>query len=146
MSRHIFYPDELYHYGIKGMKWGIRKDRDLSDSDRRKLHDSKPKKPDVEGINYHRNSLKGPSSKVLSEEQVQDLAVQMWQGKVTSFVERHNGTITNSKTKKGVVIRDKDGNRITDADFDRAQKYVWNHSKMMNMGYGSYAKTGVMYF
>lgn len=32
MSNYIYYNGELYHYGVPGMKWGVRHDKDVADA------------------------------------------------------------------------------------------------------------------
>lgn len=34
MADYIYYGGELYHYGVKGMKWGVRRTREQLDHDR----------------------------------------------------------------------------------------------------------------
>ena len=36
MSNYIVANGELYHYGVKGMKWGVRKKYDYTDVDRKR--------------------------------------------------------------------------------------------------------------
>lgn len=113
------------------MKWGHRKNTLAALQEK---HRAKPKKPDVNGVQYHSTNFK-KSSTVLGSSQIKNLGRQMIKGEVTSFVEKENGELTMSKTSKGVAIRDKYGNRITDSDYERAQRYVTNLT-------GSRANTG----
>lgn len=95
-----------------------------------KLHDSKLKKADDPDVNYFSmNATKG-------EKYVKSLSKQLLNGSVTSFVEDDKGNITyKGKTKKGVVVRDADGNRVTLGDYDRAQQYVLKYSgRRINTG------------
>lgn len=46
------YTNELYHYGVKGMKWGIRKDTDISKSNEEFTDKSKPKSRDIDNRSY----------------------------------------------------------------------------------------------
>lgn len=35
MSNYIYYNGELYHYGVPGMKWGVRHEQDVADAKKR---------------------------------------------------------------------------------------------------------------
>lgn len=84
-----------------------------------KLHNSKSKKPDDPNVDYWDYRIsKG-------QKYVKSLSKQLMDGLVTSFTEDAKGKITWGKTKKGVVVRDKDGNRVTHRDYGEAQRRVY---------------------
>ena len=94
---------------------------DVRKSHLQKLHESKKKEPDDPDINYHLDQkIRG------GKKYVKKLAKQLRDGYITSFTEDSKGQIKGPgvKTKKGVVIRDKDGNRITTAEYHAAQRYI----------------------
>ena len=153
--------DELYHHGIKGMKWGVRRyqntDGSLTSAGRKryynddgsptsagrlainshkinirdqremqkKFHDSKDKK---ENEFSNRQYLLSTEKATKGEKYVKQLKKEILHGYVTSFVEDSKGsTDVKGKTSKGVVIRDKEGNRVTAYDYRKAQSMIYKH-------------------
>ena len=99
-----------------------------------KLHNSKVKK---ENEFSNRDYLMSTSRVSKGSDYVKQLTEELLQGKVTSFVEDSKGNIkVGGKTKKGVVIRDANGNRVTAYDYQQAQAMVYKYRK-------SYINTGM---
>lgn len=91
----------------------------------KKLHDSKPKKEnEFTNKEYLLASEKATKGKVY----IKQLKKEILDGYVTSFVEDSKGnTDVHGKTLKGVVIRDKEGNRVTAYDYNTAQSMIYKY-------------------
>ena len=161
--------NELYHHGIIGQKWGIRRYQNMDGSltpagkkryynddgsptsdgllainsrkinirDQRemqkKFHDSKNKK---ENEFTNRQYLLTSEKATKGKEYIKKLKKEILDGYVTSFVEDSKGsTDVKGKTSKGVVIRDKEGNRVTAYDYWQAQSMIYKYRN-------SYISTG----
>lgn len=153
--------NELYHHGVKGQKWGVRryknKDGSLTPAGKKKyyndngfptsagrlaisshkinirdqremqkkFHDSKNKK---ENEFTNRQYLLTSEKATKGEKYIKQLEKEILDGYVTSFVEDSKGnTDVKGKTSKGVVIRDKEGNRVTAYDYWKAQAMIYKY-------------------
>ena len=163
--------NELYHHGILGMKWGVRryqnKDGSLTEAGKKryfnddgtitsdglsaingrknnidsrtrreiqkKFHDSKNKK---ENEFTNKQYLLTAERATKGKKYIKQLEKEILDGYVTSFVEDSKGrTDVKGKTSKGVVIRDKEGNRVTAYDYRQAQSMIYKYRN-------SYISTG----
>lgn len=91
----------------------------------KKFHDSKDKK---ENEFTNKQYLLTSEKATKGEQYIKQLKKEILNGYVTSFVEDNKGnTNVKGKTSKGVVIRDKEGNRVTSYDYQKAQAMIFKH-------------------
>ena len=123
-------PDELYHHGIKGMKWGVRRTEAQLARARKKAIKNEPDHEDYKNAHSGRSyramsnqELQDVNKRLNMEKQYKDLTKKTSKGKkvVNGFI-KTAGTITAvtaaAKTyeKYGKIILDKVGDYVTKKD------------------------------
>lgn len=67
--------DDILHFGVKGMKWGVRKKRGSSSSSDK--GDGKTLSPDAEKAHSHKETAKKHGTSALSNKELQELVTRM---------------------------------------------------------------------
>lgn len=108
--------NELYHFGVKGMKWGVRKDRKRSISSKRSRSDSKD-------YTESRDLLKKSSNK-LSNAELRKINERL-------NLEQQYSNLTTSQKKKGNRFIDKVGNQMKQTAANEVSKQLMNAGKII---------------
>ena len=86
--------DELEHYGIKGMKWGVRKNR-VSGPSSAPAKSKSTISPDVKRVSEIKSKVKSKGRDSLSNDEMKDLVKRM-------NLEQQYSNLNPSKAKKGM--------------------------------------------
>lgn len=108
--------NELYHFGVKGMKWGVRKDRKRSISSKRSRSDSKD-------YTESRGLLKKSPNK-LSNAELRKINERL-------NLEQQYSNLTTSQKKKGNRFIDKVGNQMKQTAANEVSKQLMNAGKII---------------
>lgn len=85
---------ELEHYGIKGMKWGVRKNR-VSGPSSAPAKSKSTMSPDVKRVSEIKSKVKSKGRDSLSNDEMQDLVKRM-------NLEQQYSNLNPNKAKKGM--------------------------------------------
>ena len=107
---------ELYHFGVKGMKWGVRKDRKRSVSTRRSKSDSKD-------YTETRDLLKKSPNK-LSNSELRKINERL-------NLEQQYANLTTTQKQKGNRFVDKLGNGMKQTAANEVSKQLMNVGKIV---------------
>lgn len=108
--------NELYHFGVKGMKWGVRKDRKRSISSKRSRSGSKD-------YTESRDLLKKSPNK-LSNAELRKINERL-------NLEQQYSNLTTSQKKKGNRFIDKVGNQMKQTAANEVSKQLMNAGKII---------------
>lgn len=108
--------NELYHFGVKGMKWGVRKDRKRSVSSKRSRSDSKD-------YTESRDLLKKSPNK-LSNAEIRKINERL-------NLEQQYSNLTTSQKQKGNRFIDKLGNQMKQTAVNEVSKQLMNVGKIV---------------
>lgn len=108
--------NELYHFGVKGMKWGFRKDRKRSISSKRSRSDSKD-------YTESRDLLKKSPNK-LSNAELRKINERL-------NLEQQYSNLTTSQKQKGKRFIDKVGNQMKQTAANEVSKQLMNAGKII---------------
>lgn len=120
------YNKELYHYGVKGMKWGVRKSRAEIEAARLARY----KKSEISAIERRRRR----------ESKWEDRAVNRRTKKYNAAVEKHGAGSTKAKRAEERLVKAKTnaivGRKIAEAEIKRVGKMTLSEVKNENRHIG----------
>lgn len=108
--------NELYHFGVKGMKWGVRKDRKRSISSKRSRSDSKDYTESRDLFKKSPNKLSNAELRKINER---------------LNLEQQYSNLTTSQKKKGNRFIDKVGNQMKQTAANEVSKQLMNAGKII---------------
>lgn len=108
--------NELYHFGVKGMKWGVRKDRKRSISSKRSRSDSKDYTESRDLLKKSQNKLSNAELRKINER---------------LNLEQQYSNLTTSQKRKGNRFIDKVGNQMKQTAANEVSKQLMNAGKII---------------
>lgn len=91
----------LAHYGVKGMKWGVRKSEDSDDGSSSAKKEKPGPSDDVVKVDGHQSVIKAGGTRALSNKELKEVVDRMNLEQQYSTLKTKSGTTVGGKIDKG---------------------------------------------